>query len=174
MNTKINYLGNRSWQEISREERMFCAELYFNIRQNPAPFLRLLGIEPSQPFDVGYEVCLYRDVSAMRGIPLGQTEFPPKRTFDLTVFTRDTIYIIEAKSHEGFTEIQLGDIDKDKTWIPELFGNDAPRVATCAVISSKYTPKATTRAHFDTIITWKEEAAEYGQLFGRADEIYRN
>ena len=39
---KITYFDDKTWSEITRDERYFCFELYNCIKQNQKPFLELL------------------------------------------------------------------------------------------------------------------------------------
>jgi hypothetical protein len=181
MKTKI--LMNKEWKDITREERVFCAELFFQIRQNPKPFLNLLGIGSNKTFDVGYEVCFYRDVLYDKKI--ANENFSDKRTFDLALFSNDEIHIIEAKAQQSFDTIQLDSFAKDREDIPKLFrriGENPPEVYIHALISSWYTPSAETKGYFykptaGKLITWKDIASinDYGSskdVFLRADDIY--
>lgn len=64
----FSYLNGKKWIDISREERLFCAHLYFQIQKDVNKFideLNRLFEDLSLPMDcewkVGYEVCFYRD-----------------------------------------------------------------------------------------------------------------
>lgn len=49
-------------------------------------------------WDLGYEVCLYRDVLWQKGgLSAVGLELPPKRTFDLCLFGERALVVIEAK-----------------------------------------------------------------------------
>jgi len=39
----LSYLKNKNWSEITREERYFCAELYFAIKGNETDFVKWLN-----------------------------------------------------------------------------------------------------------------------------------
>lgn len=39
----FSYLNNKKWSQITRDERFFCAELYFEIKKDPAMFLNWLA-----------------------------------------------------------------------------------------------------------------------------------
>jgi hypothetical protein len=116
---RIEYLNNKSWKEISREERLFCAELYHAISHDQKPFLELLGIDSNKSFDVGYEVCFYRDVLSEYGKSINRKELPQKRTFDLALLSNQEIYIVEVKAQQGFAIGQLKDIEQDKESLPQ-------------------------------------------------------
>lgn len=55
----IPYLGKKSWPEISREERLFCAELFLTVRSrgpefatwlSARPGMKNVGLDSSQPW----------------------------------------------------------------------------------------------------------------------------
>lgn len=76
---EISYFGGNRWKELSREERLFCAHLYFDIERNTeSSFIGFLNdnikpleatckkepafkIKNSLNWEVAYEVCFYRD-----------------------------------------------------------------------------------------------------------------
>ncbi len=72
----LSYLNNRTWATISREERVYCAELYLEMRHDVYPMISLLNktlgakpsicVEPKEDaqWEAGYEVCFYRDIFA--------------------------------------------------------------------------------------------------------------
>ncbi len=43
------YFNGMSWDQITREERAFCAALEFKIRENPESFIELLQQEANLP-----------------------------------------------------------------------------------------------------------------------------
>ena len=63
----INYLEKYSWSQITREERYFCAHLFFLIRNDLRKFLEWFKtnhykeMKLDKQWEVGYEVCFYRD-----------------------------------------------------------------------------------------------------------------
>ena len=116
------YLGGMRWSQISREERLFCAHLYHDIRSTHCEkdFVRWLatpetgkkvwtqdsardGLLQDQEWEIGYEVCFYRDlIHSLRSSPefskyagINPDEYPRKRTFDLCLFSPN------ALSYEG-------------------------------------------------------------------------
>src|SRR4051812_14610995 len=104
----LSYFGHKTWAEITREERVFCAELYQVIRADPRRFTQFLNrvtdlvLIPEVFWDVGYEVCFYRDVLDHRGEAKRGSGYSLKRTFDLCLFSEDVIVVIEAKAHQLF------------------------------------------------------------------------
>lgn len=185
MNRKLNisYLNNEIWDHVSREERFFCFELYNSIKGEPTPFLDLISRNPATNYDIGVEVCFYRDIMYEFGMSIKGTSLPYKRTFDLALFSPDEIIIIEAKSNQGFESEQLEYFRKDlNVHIPKLFNiikqSPIPKVSIIALHSSKYSPKPQTMRVFDSQITWKNIAKIYKGnnrkrlIFESADNCY--
>ncbi len=185
---KLSYLKNKSWTEVTRDERFFCAHLYFDIKQNLTPFLNLLkdfGIitddeKDKNKWDIGYEVCFYRDFIYRIGYNgethIGKTEFHNlgKRTFDLCLFSETKIIIIEAKAQQGFDNDQMDSfIDDKERLLPKLIGNNID-IKLIGLISSEYHPVDKTRDNFNAIIDWKKIWKSYpNQLYLVADALYR-
>jgi len=174
----LSYLGNKTWNEITREERVFCAELYFQIRNNIVPFLKLINIDETIAFDVGYEVCFYRDVLKEYSKSIRKEQLPQKRTFDLVLMSEKQILLIETKANQGFDNEQLQFFKNDKENICKLFSvinENPPNVAIIAIHSNKYTPSEETKSYFSRLITWTDIAGIYKSaetLFKRANDIY--
>lgn len=109
----------KTWLEITREERYFCAELFFEIRKDINKFIWFLNeqtelnLNEDQNWEIGYEVCFYRDLLYSKKIKVRETLFPAKRTFDLCLFSKSQMIIIEAKAQEKFEEEQLSELLKD-------------------------------------------------------------
>jgi len=164
----INYLNNKSWNEITREERVFCSYLYHSILSlrdikefitklngidSPiASFKNKLNLSIETPWEVGFEVCFYRDLLFAIGPSLRKVNaqanlhFSEKRTFDLCLFSNDELVIIEAKAYQGLSLKQNDDFKKDKEQIKKLFRylkeagftNEMPKVKLLILASSKY------------------------------------
>jgi hypothetical protein len=175
---KIKYLKDNSWIEVTREERMFCAELFFQMRHNIIPFLKLIKPDTSKKYDVGFEVCLYRDVLYKFEKSVKKEKLPQKRTFDLVLMAEDEIILIEAKAKQGFDNIQLDYFDKDKVHLEKLFSiinHPMPQISIMAIHSDKYNPSASTISHFDKLITWNQISMIYPEsktIFERANIVY--
>jgi len=172
----MKYLNNKSWLQITREERFFCAQLFFELRNNPTPFLHHLN-QTDKKYEVGFEVCLYRDLMKERGLSIRNSPYPQKRTFDLAFFAEDEIIIIEAKAQQGFHTEQLEDFMKDKELIPKLLGpNCKVSVKIIGIYSSLYQPSAKTVSSFDKkVVTWKELSTLYPsseEIFNQADSSF--
>src|SRR5689334_19023875 len=154
----FSYLGNKKWKDISRDERMFCSHLYFELVKNPLPFFNLLQnikILTNEELDKdiwesAFEVCFYRDVVFNLGYngvrKIGATKFKnvAKRTFDLCLFSENHIIILEAKSQGGFNTTQTTSFTNDVLLIRELIP-DTTNVTLLGITASNYKPKETTK-----------------------------
>ena len=205
-NKKVN------WDNITRDERYFCSVLFHNLKFNQRSMLSLIkdGINNKKynieklskknkeklnflknielkRFDIGFEVCFYRDMLYLYKdkrkeyeTKNGKIKLPYKRTFDLALFSEDTIIIIEAKAQQGFDTKQLEDFKKDKKRIKKLFRiikKKRPKVYIVGLHSSHYSPKTESKKYFDSLINWNDIAQKYPdskELFGRANDIYPN
>lgn len=179
----LSWLEGRTWAEVTREERFFCAELFFVIRQDVPAFVQFLdqeehwvkrtgrgvnSLEINANWDPAYEACFYRD--------MGRLDVSRKRTFDLALFSDKTIILIEAKAHQGFDNKQLKSMARDRDEVAKLTGH--AEVLVAGIMSSGYKPKPETRTQFDLVVTWNDLARRYGtnepvkRAFDRADGVY--
>ncbi|MBU8913320.1 MAG: PD-(D/E)XK nuclease family protein [Spirochaetales bacterium] len=175
----LEYLGGKSWREISRDERFFCSHLYALIEKNGATgfvaFLNSkenLGLDPAANWEPAFEACFYRDIWNHRN---KQGELiSPKRTFDLCLFSDDAIVIIEAKAHDGFSEKQMASFDDDEKQVEKL--TEVKSVVLLALVSSKYQAKPETKKRFKGWLEWNELAALYGRdrILQRANDVYKS
>ena len=184
-----SYLENKNWSDITRDERFFCAHLYFEMTKNLTPFLELIakrGVIKKEDtkcdlWEVGYEVCFYRDYIKKIGFEntheIGKTPFHDlrKRTFDLCLFSEKSIIIIEAKAHQGFDNDQMKSFDDDLIQIKRLLGNNSNvETKLLGLTSNKYTPSKQTEARFEAVINWMELYDVYpNEIFQKANETYR-
>lgn len=151
----FKYLGKndegelKTWKQYTRDERFFCAELYFELKSDLKPFLKLLDKKSvnllekdADKWEVGYEVCFYRDYlfNNKEDIPVvwKESEYSQKRTFDLCLFSEKQIIVIEAKAQKGFDGKQLLDFEKDKRYIKKLLKRHDLSVEVVALASSIY------------------------------------
>lgn len=180
------YLHDRNWANWSREERFFCAVLFEYIRRDPSAFAKWvnehasLGLDMEGDWEVGYEVAFYRDYLWSTEKSARESHYPAKRTFDLCLFGRQSIVIIEAKVFEHFKGDQNKEFAKDKKRITGLPGFQSIDVRTVALASSKYFENADKYAKpetlkvFDGVIKWSDLFEFYGdKLFSRADLLYQ-
>jgi hypothetical protein len=146
----FEYLNKRNWLEITREERLFCAHLYWKIKGNEQDFINWLNETSktnykSEYWEVGYEVCFYRDLikafDKKSSIKI-DGEYSTKRTFDLCLFGDNDILIFEAKAFQGFDTKQFDSFLEDKKKIPDLMKKfhipASPNIYIFLIISSKY------------------------------------
>jgi len=140
----IKYLNDHPWSDWSRDERFFCAVLFEHGRRDPAGFARwvnetaALGLSMAGGWDLGYEVCFYRDFLWQKGRSARSEGYPEKRTFDLCAFGEQAIIILEAKVCEPFTSTQNEEFSADNKKVRELVGRQGLEVKTVALASSKY------------------------------------
>jgi hypothetical protein len=184
----LTYFGDRkTWNQITREERAFCAALYQHIKADPNAFVSILreelhlDLDPKAYWDAGYEVCFYRDMLHSRQAPKRASGFSLKRTFDLALFSERAIIVIEAKADQPFTADQAASFKADRSAIQKLLGREIP-VHLVALASSTYFDaykrfgsgpalEPFAGAH----LTWKCVAEHYNRdpLLLRADDLYR-
>jgi len=176
----ISYLKGQSWNDITREERLFCSHLYHsilslldrkklikelnNIESPTDSFENKLNLSEDSHWEVGYEVCFYRDlifklgrsheidssirkVNTEREVEAGEKAgFSEKRTFDLCLFSDDELVIVEAKAYQGLSHKQNNEFKKDVKQIKQLFNylkenritNLMPKVKLIILASSSY------------------------------------
>lgn len=136
----IKYFGNKSWADITREERYFCAELFFDIKNNTKAFIYFLNkrlkteFNIDQQWEVGFEVCFYRDFLYDKGLKVREMDYSDKRTFDLCLFSETDIIIIEAKADQKFDSAQLADLKDDIIKIKEILGEKYNKVKVKAYL----------------------------------------
>ena len=182
----VAYLKNQPWSRWSREERLFCAVLFEYARRDPTEFAHWLvaaaslQVESSDVWDVGFEVCFYRDYLWQTNRFARAEGFPIKRTFDLCLFSERSIIIVEAKVCEPFDADQNRDLAKDKELIQRVVDLDGLQVRTVALASSSYFANAKeygwpdTLTVFDGRITWEQVAKKYPDaLLAQADIMYK-
>lgn len=182
----IPWLGGAKWSDWTREERFFCTVLFGHGAKAPDDFARwvvkqaglderLLGVEG---WDLGYEVCLYRDY-LWEQQKLAGTRLPLKRTFDLCLFAPEAMVIIEAKCFEDFSTKQNKEFEKDPARVRQLLGRPDLPVYLVALASSHYLGSRRLRAGtLDAFeghhLSWKQAAAKFEDpRLALADELYR-
>jgi len=193
----LPYLGNVDWSSLTREERYFCAELFHAIRGREAEFVAWLGgldgmkavkLDAGLSWEVGYEVCFYRDLLKSIGKPIRPTEFSDKRTFDLCLFSPRDVVIIEAKAQQGFEPDQNAEFERDKRDVPAVVaaaGGDPTgvRVTVLGLAASRYFENVEKYGKdkrvpevFDGWFSWKEVDDGFQQhpAFSRAEAVYKS
>ncbi|MBK9391751.1 MAG: hypothetical protein IPN68_16750 [Bacteroidetes bacterium] len=187
----LHYFKDKSWKQITREERFFCAVLYFKIENRPKEFVEWLIKQKhcklpidltNSTWEVGYEVCLYRDWVKEYGWQgensINKTDFRAlkKRTFDLCFFSEGNIILIEAKANCGYDRTQLPIFEKEKEQVAKLFGKEEDEIFLVSIHSSKYNPKESTKKVFSGYIHWNDLISTefHDDTFKRANECYRD
>lgn len=177
----------RCWSNITREERQFCADLYNEISTDPLKFVEILNscelnrismpaLAPDQFVDVGYEVAFYRDVSRVRS-EIDDEEASSHRKFDLALFFKEQLIVIEAKAQQGYKAEDVEKIGIDKRILDGLLkGIDTYFVGIC---SDRYWNSNRRKREIDDclnlVLTWKCLDQYYPKKnFERANSIYRN
>lgn len=193
----ISYLHNIPWQEWSREERFFCLSLYEHAKQDIKKFAALiskksgLNFSSEENWDLGFEVCLYRDVLFGVGRKVSETDFSVKRTFDLCLFSESKVIIIEAKVASIFTTTDITNLNKDKQDIPVLIQaslelkkgeNKTPNIEVLAIALASSTYFKNHDKHgkkeilksFDGRITWNDMYDAYSDpILKQANRLYK-
>lgn len=184
----FGYFKGKNWIDITREERFYCAQLYYQIKGKELDFVNWLNSNKNMnlPIDseweIGFEVCFYREYfHYFRKDSIKENlEYPPKRTFDLCLFGENNMAIIEAKVQQKFETNQVNDFHTDKNLINRLI-NSKIKVDTILLASSIYYKnyemygKKEILENFDTRISWMEMYQRYtDSLFLQADGTYKN
>lgn len=181
----IPYLQGKPWSSWTRDERFFCAVLYGHASNDPAAFATWLikkaelDATATGEWDLGFEVCFYRDYLWQRGISARKENLPAKRTFDLCLFGERDIIIIEAKVCEPFDITQNKEFARDIDRVAELSGLEKDNVHLVALASSKYYANAEefgdpqTLSMFGGRVEWADLSALYSDsLLAQANGMY--
>ena len=156
-------VSERTIRNYLRRYRTTFRSLYFDIINNGIPHFitqlnnldRNIQLESNKEWDIGFEVCFYRDLLYCYGNkekPIrvvnekrekeGLPKFPEKRTFDLCLFSEDEILIIEAKAQQGLESEQCDTFKNDVENIKELFSEIdipmSPEIKLVLIASSNY------------------------------------
>ncbi len=180
------YLRGRPWSSWTREERYFCAVLFCRARHEPAAFASWLidaaGLSASceGDWELGFEVCFYRDYLWQLGQSARECGLPAKRTFDLCLFGERDLIVVEAKVCEAYGGAQNEDFALDRARINSLPGLEDVSVHLVALASSQYFSAAARRgrpgtlAMFDGRLSWSQVAGRYPDpVLQQADAMYR-
>lgn len=177
-----------NWKDITRDERYFCAELFFKYKDKPGDLVDLISskFNPAHNlnsnnsiWELGYEVCFFRDFVYRFGDEnktksIKNTTYSQKRTFDLALFSNDTLIIIEAKAFEGFENKQITEFKEDEEKLRKLLGDNCPKnIFLIALVSSHLKMRETTKANFQAVITWEDiHSKTKDPVFKRADDLF--
>ena len=139
----VPYLGGHNWSRLTREERFHCFVLYSHVAADPGRLARFLSGRPGFEFDssgewdAGVEVCFYRDYLWHHNLPIRNSRYSPKRTFDLCLFGERDI-IIEAKVCQAFDCDQGRVFESDAKLVPQLLERPDLRVLLVPLASDAY------------------------------------
>jgi hypothetical protein len=177
----LSWLDGKSWETVTRDERTFCAELFYLVRENIGNFVEYLNekhdaeLVEAANWELAFEAVFYRDVHRHMKADVC---YSGKRTFDLALLSDAQILIIEAKAQGGHGGAQLRTLEADCKAVTDLTGVSTVRVAS--LVSSEYSPKAETLEQFDgPHLNWLELANFYSDQgvpnsrLLRADKIFR-
>lgn len=182
----ISYLGGRTWSDLSREERFYCARLFERARERPGDFAAFiasttgLALPSSGAWDIGFEVCFYRDLLWHAGHSAREARLSSKRTFDLCLFHEDSILVLEAKVCEPFKTSQLRYLADDLRGVRQAVGRDID-VRFVALASSRYFRNHERHGDqqllsvFHGRLTWEQLGTFFGDpLLTQADRLYKS
>lgn len=140
----FKYLAEKTWSQVTREERYFCSHLYHFLIGKEKEFVAWLNkttgtnYNSNPEWEISFEVCFYRDY--YKEFP--KTKKPSKdlrkRTFDLVLFSDTDIIIIEAKVQQPFKEKQIKELRFDLDYVKELLDNQDVTVSGLLLASSKF------------------------------------
>jgi hypothetical protein len=174
----FKYLDGNRWEEVTREERFYCQRLFELVRgESVEGFVQYLietlslEISPIGEWELGFEVCFYRDLWQLRN--RNGALYSPKRTFDLCLFGESAIIIIEAKAASGFDQMQNNYFREDIKQVREITKVEAVRLV--GLCSSHCELDEDTMITFERrIVFWRDLAARYNNdmILKRANDIY--
>jgi len=167
--------------EITRTEVFFTGSLYHACIKNKDAIESLLisklGLEETEVItDSGHEVCFFRDFAKEGYINRENASFE-KQTFDnVFIFSENTVVLIEAKAHQGFSPKQVRYMPDAAEKIKKSRQLPFEKVHLVGICSSKYSPRPNTVRDLDAVITWAEVAMCFhdDSVFLRADNIYND
>ena len=192
------WLDVNQWRHVTREERHFCAHPYECIRKDKRKFItslnecNLIGnsaqenesppLDPRKHVDTGFEVAFYRDLKKyveLRGKKIAALASASiHRKFDLALFFKKQLVIVEAKAQQGFDkDHDIENIKSDRALIRNLM----PGLQTIflGISSHKWfcsrRRKVKVEHYFDAFLTWNLISKAYpekSEIFDRADAIY--
>lgn len=193
---ELSYFGNLKWSQITRDERFFCAELYFFYKQKPDRLVELMYRTGTvvclteqdiyERWSIAYEACFFRDfvfhLNKSRSERLSIKEFSQKRTFDLCLFSENKIIVVEAKVQQAFDPKQMREFENDQHLLEKLRAyTTLPEVHLVALASDKYFHnvlkfgKSGIPALFaNNYFTWKDAFTDSKEeIFFTANELYK-
>jgi hypothetical protein len=184
----FKYLSDKTWSQITREERYFCSHLYHFLIGKEKEFVSWLNetlntsYNAVQEWEISFEVCFYRDYYKEFPRTKKPTRDLRKRTFDLVLFSESDIIIIEAKVQQPFKEKQIKELRFDLDYIKELLVNRGVNVTGFLLASEKFymnfknkhkNKDKTFISDFNQI-SWSQLFKKYNQqIFDEAEKRYK-
>lgn len=181
----FEYLGGKKWANITREERYFCCELYNDIKADAGKFVAFLNQKFKKEFkeelneklywEVGFEVCFYRDLRYSQGLGIKNSKYPPKRTFDLCLFSERDLIIIEAKADQNFDKNQLNDLHKDQEKVLDILNKSKNELNVLTILLCSSGNKQDKLLQKEKVFYWDDLFKIYGEKYylKRANELMR-
>jgi hypothetical protein len=171
------------WRDHTREERYYTASLYHVLKRDASPFWQCLRNELKVPEgvhvkDVGYEVCMLRDLAKAGHIPRDlHPAMLTKQTFDLVLtLSNDEVVLIEAKAHQGFSRKQIDNMKRTSDLLLQSEKLGIRKVHLAGLHSSRYFPQhIRTEYPVMALITWRDLVPVYPDIAAdlrRADDIF--
>lgn len=171
------------WRTHTREERYFTACLYHELNRDASPFWQCLRkelkvLEDVYVKDVGYEVCMLRDLAKAGHIARDlHPHTLTKQTFDIVLtLSNNEVVLIEAKAHQGFSRRQIDNMKHTSELLLQSEKLGIRKVHLAGLHSSRYSPRHI-RAEYPTmaLITWRDLASVYTGISAdlqRANDIF--
>lgn len=168
------------WSDSSREERFFTAILFQAVIQDWKPLWHLLGPRLALAtevgiVDVGFEVCMLRDLAHAGHI--NRVPELEKQTFDLVLtLSNESLVLIEAKAHQRFNTKQIEEMERARTLLLANQTLALKEVFLVGLHSSRYRP-AIAGPRFRALLEWAEIGAAYPAFVSqlqRADQIFQH
>ena len=192
----VQWLDGKTWLDITREERNFCADLYLEIRDHPKEFVRFINechvcsknasgksLNETENWEVAYEMAYYRDLRHSNKAKGHEAEGNKQRKFDLALISDRQLVIVEAKAQGGFSSDDIKNYKKDLADIRESREDQDVSVFLVLLCSSRWfcskNRKVETKDVADYVITWKDLAGNSSIVcskskssFCRAEKVY--
>lgn len=170
------------WRDHTREERYFTARLYHELNRDASPFWQCLRdklkvAEDVHVKDVGYEVCMLRDLAKEGFIARHLPRTLIKQTFDIVLtLSNNEVVLIEAKAHQGFSRNQIDNMKLTSELLLQSEKLGVRKVHLAGLHSSRYSPRHI-RVEYPTmaLITWCDLAPVYPDIAAdlhRANKIF--
>lgn len=116
----ISYLHNSNWIDISREERLFCAHLYFDIKKDIKRFIEFLNKKNDSikndidiEWEIAYEVCFYRDwLKSINQSIKDKPDYPQKELLICVYLVKIKLLLLKLKHNKFFKLYKMNHLKK--------------------------------------------------------------